>query len=62
MAGAVGGDAPDGYFPAAVAGVSGNVQVRLDSLSNAPIGSFSLANTGGQPAGFVNVDCLVFRR
>jgi hypothetical protein len=31
----------------AAGGVSGLVQVRLDSLSNAPIGSFALANTGG---------------
>jgi len=29
------------------AGVSGLVEVRLDSLSNPPIGSFALANTGG---------------
>jgi len=28
-------------------GVSGLVEVRLDSRSNAPIGSFALANTGG---------------
>jgi hypothetical protein len=28
-------------------GVSGLVEVRLDSLSNAPIGSFGIANTGG---------------
>jgi hypothetical protein len=27
--------------------VSGLVEVRLDSLSNAPIGSFAIANTGG---------------
>ena len=31
----------------AAAGVSGLVEVRLDSRSNAPIGSFALANTGG---------------
>jgi Carbohydrate binding module (family 6) len=31
----------------APAGVSGLVEVRLDSLSNAPIGSFAIANTGG---------------
>ncbi|MEU9449667.1 glycoside hydrolase family 16 protein [Streptomyces sp. NPDC048277] len=31
----------------AASGVSGLVQVRLDSPSNAPIGSFSVANTGG---------------
>ncbi|MGY5050654.1 glycoside hydrolase family 16 protein [Streptomyces sp. 900105755] len=31
----------------AAAGVSGQVQVRLDSPSNSPIGSFSVANTGG---------------
>ncbi|MCL6731895.1 glycoside hydrolase family 16 protein [Streptomyces neyagawaensis] len=29
------------------AGVSGLVEVRLDSRSNAPVGSFALANTGG---------------
>ncbi|MEV4412254.1 carbohydrate-binding protein [Catellatospora sp. NPDC049609] len=28
-------------------GVSGLVEVRIDSLSNAPIGSFAIANTGG---------------
>jgi hypothetical protein len=31
----------------AASGVSGLVEVRLDSRGNAPIGSFSLANTGG---------------
>jgi beta-glucanase (GH16 family) len=31
----------------AAGGVSGLVQVRLDSRSNAPIGSFAVANTGG---------------
>ncbi|MFF3982138.1 glycoside hydrolase family 16 protein [Streptomyces sp. NPDC001828] len=31
----------------AAAGVSGLVEVRLDSRSNAPIGSFAVANTGG---------------
>jgi hypothetical protein len=31
----------------AASAVSGLVEVRLDSRSNAPIGSFSLANTGG---------------
>ncbi|MER6083952.1 glycoside hydrolase family 16 protein [Streptomyces sp. NPDC001833] len=31
----------------AASGVSGLVQVRLDSPSNSPIGSFSVANTGG---------------
>ncbi|KDN16792.1 glycoside hydrolase family 16 protein [Amycolatopsis rifamycinica] len=31
----------------AAAGVSGLVEVRLDSRSNAPIGSFALGNTGG---------------
>jgi beta-glucanase (GH16 family) len=31
----------------AAGGVSGLVEVRLDNRSNAPIGSFSLANTGG---------------
>jgi hypothetical protein len=70
-------------------GVSGLVEVRIDSRSNAPIGSFALANTGGwqswrsvpanianvsgrhtvyltftsgQPADFVNVNWLQFRR
>ena len=28
-------------------GISGLVEVRLDSLGNAPIGSFGVANTGG---------------
>ncbi|SOE07880.1 glycoside hydrolase family 16 protein [Streptomyces sp. Ag109_G2-15] len=31
----------------AAGGVSGLVEVRLDSRSNAPVGSFALANTGG---------------
>jgi beta-glucanase (GH16 family) len=31
----------------ATGGVSGLVEVRLDSRSNAPIGSFAIANTGG---------------
>jgi hypothetical protein len=31
----------------AAGGVSGLVEVRLDSLSSAPIGSFAIANTGG---------------
>ncbi len=31
----------------AAGGVSGLVEVRLDSLSNAPVGSFAVANTGG---------------
>jgi len=31
----------------AAGGVSGLVEVRLDSLSNASIGSFGIANTGG---------------
>ena len=31
----------------AAAGVSGLIEVRLDSRSNAPIGSFAIANTGG---------------
>ncbi|MGI5379512.1 glycoside hydrolase family 16 protein [Streptomyces sp. CA-251387] len=31
----------------AASGVSGLVEVRLDSRSNAPIGSFAVANTGG---------------
>ncbi|MBW6438888.1 carbohydrate-binding protein [Actinoplanes hulinensis] len=69
--------------------VSGLVEVRLDSRSNAPIGSFALANTGGwqtwtsvpanvsnvtgshtvyltftsgQPADFVNVNWIQFRK
>ena len=71
------------------ANVSGLVEVRLDSRSNAPIGSFALGNTGGwqawrsvpgnvanvtgthtvhltftsgQPADFVNVNWIQFRR
>jgi hypothetical protein len=70
-------------------GVSGLVEVRLDSRSNAPIGSFALGGTGGwqtwqsipgnvsnvtgshtvfltfssgQPADFVNVNWIQFRR
>ena len=70
-------------------GVSGLVEVRVDSRSNAPIGSFALGNTGGwqnwisvpgnvsglsgthtvyltftsgQPADFVNVNWIQFRR
>jgi len=70
-------------------GVSGLVEVRIDSRSNAPIGSFALANTGGwqtwtsipgnvssvtgthtvyltftsgQPADFVNVNWIQFRK
>jgi hypothetical protein len=31
----------------AAAGVSGLVEVRLDSLNSAPIGSFAISNTGG---------------
>ncbi|MFG1647019.1 glycoside hydrolase family 16 protein [Amycolatopsis sp. NPDC049252] len=31
----------------AAGGVSGLVEVRLDSLSNAPVGSFAVGNTGG---------------
>jgi hypothetical protein len=31
----------------AASGVSGLVEVRLDSRSNAPIGSFAVGNTGG---------------
>ncbi|MDQ0994068.1 glycoside hydrolase family 16 protein [Streptomyces sp. V3I7] len=34
----------------APAGVSGLIEVRLDSRTNAPIGSFALANTGGWQA------------
>ena len=46
------GSNPATQFSARVAsgaagGVSGLVQVRLDSPSNAPIGSFSVGNTGG---------------
>jgi hypothetical protein len=71
------------------AGISGLVEVRIDSRSNAPIGSFALGSTGGwqtwtsipgnvsnvsgrhtvfltfssgQPADFVNVNWLQFRR
>jgi hypothetical protein len=70
-------------------GVSGLIQVRLDSQSSAPIGSFALGSTGGwqnwqsrpgnvsnvtgthtvyltfssgQPADFVNVNWIQFRR
>ncbi|MGA5303202.1 carbohydrate-binding protein [Nucisporomicrobium flavum] len=73
----------------AAGGVSGLIEVRIDSRSNAPIGSFALGNTGGwqswrsvpgnvsnvsgrhtvfltfssgQPADFVNVNWLQFRR
>jgi Carbohydrate binding module (family 6)/Glycosyl hydrolases family 16 len=46
------GSTPATQFKARVAsgaagGVSGLVEVRLDSRSNAPIGSFAIANTGG---------------
>jgi hypothetical protein len=46
------GSTPATQFSARVAsgaagGVSGLVEVRLDSRSNAPIGSFAIANTGG---------------
>ncbi|MFJ6539597.1 glycoside hydrolase family 16 protein [Streptomyces sp. NPDC091385] len=46
------GSAPATQFKARVAsgapdGVSGLVEVRLDSRSNAPIGSFAVGNTGG---------------
>jgi hypothetical protein len=46
------GSTPLTQFKARVAsgaagGVSGLVEVRLDSPSNAPIGSFAVANTGG---------------
>ena len=46
------GSTPGTQFSARVAsgaagGVSGLVEVRLDSRSNAPIGSFAIANTGG---------------
>ncbi|MEO3814941.1 glycoside hydrolase family 16 protein [Sphaerisporangium sp. B11E5] len=46
------GSTPVTQFVARVAsgaggGVSGLVQVRLDSLSNAPIGDFAVGNTGG---------------
>ncbi|MEU4559652.1 carbohydrate-binding protein [Actinoplanes sp. NPDC023936] len=73
----------------AAGGVSGLVEVRLDSRSNAPIGSFALGGTGGwqswqsipgnvsnvtgthtvfltfssgQPADFVNINWIQFRR
>jgi Carbohydrate binding module (family 6)/Glycosyl hydrolases family 16 len=73
----------------AAGGVSGLVEVRIDSRSNAPIGSFALSNTGGwqtwtsvpgnvanvtgshtvyltftsgQPADFVNVNWIQFRK
>ncbi|MEU8236787.1 carbohydrate-binding protein [Actinoplanes missouriensis] len=73
----------------AAGGVSGLVEVRLDSRSNAPIGSFALGGTGGwqtwqsipgnvsnvtgthtvfvtfssgQPADFVNLNWIQFRR
>jgi carbohydrate binding protein with CBM6 domain len=73
----------------AAGGVSGTIEVRIDSRSNAPIGSFALGNTGGwqswrsipgnvsnvsgrhtvfltfssgQPADFVNVNWIQFRR
>ncbi len=46
------GSTPARQFSARVAsgaagGVSGLVEVRLDSRSNAPVGSFAVANTGG---------------
>jgi len=46
------GSSPATLFTAQVAsgagdGVSGLVEVRLDNRSNAPIGNFSLSNTGG---------------
>ena len=31
----------------AAGGISGLVEIRLDSVDNAPIGSFAIANTGG---------------
>jgi hypothetical protein len=31
----------------AAAGVSGSVEVRLDNVNNAPVGSFTISNTGG---------------
>ncbi|GAB2856145.1 hypothetical protein GCM10027176_68090 [Actinoallomurus bryophytorum] len=41
----------------AAAGVSGRVEVRLDALSNAPVGGFAIANTGGwQTYGTVEAD------
>ncbi|GLW29784.1 carbohydrate-binding protein [Actinoplanes regularis] len=73
----------------AASGVSGLIEVRLDSRSNTPIGSFALGSTGGwqtwtsipgnvssvtgthtvyltftsgQPADFVNVNWIQFRR
>lgn len=46
------GSTPARQFSARVAsgaapGVSGLVEVRLDSRSNAPVGSFAVGNTGG---------------
>jgi hypothetical protein len=46
------GSSPANQFTARAAsgaggGVSGLVEVRLDSVTNAPIGSFAIANTGG---------------
>jgi beta-glucanase (GH16 family) len=46
------GSSPASQFVARVAsgaagGVSGLVEVRLDNVNNAPIGSFAIANTGG---------------
>ena len=35
----------------ATAGASGLVEVRLDSLDAAPIGTFAIANTGGWQSG-----------
>ena len=49
------GSSPARQFSARVAsgapgGVSGLVEVRLDNVNNAPIGSFAIANTGGWQA------------
>jgi hypothetical protein len=46
------GSTPARTFEARVAsgaagGVSGLVEVRLDNVNNAPVGSFAVANTGG---------------
>lgn len=41
----------------AAAGISGRIEVRLDDLSNTPVGSFAIANTGGwQTYGTVEAD------
>jgi len=42
------------------AGISGLVQVRLDSVTNPPVGDFALTFSSGQPADFVNVNWFTF--